>query len=567
MVDTRRLCMGCMNDNGGEKICPICGHNNLQDNSQQHLAVGSWLNANRYLVGKVIESGADGVTYIGWDNDLNAIVNIREYFPDNIAVRSQDRMTVNAAEEKGLAFNRGIKEFYELHTALSKFPSISAILQVVDVFEANGTVYAVSNTVSGITLKAFLLRNGGALKWEQVRPLFMRVLTTLSELHGKGIVHRAISPETIIVGRDGRLRLTGFSIKDARMDHTEFTSQLQPGYAAPEQYGYDNKDSDQSSDIYALGAVIFRCLIGTTPPDSKERIISDHMSIPAKITETVPKQILSVIANSMKIDPEARIPSADHIKTVFESVAISATSETSNEKETSSNKKAPKLNDSKRYAIIASSITAGVFLVIMAVIMIAFGNKIFKTDDKETSSVSSVAPPVVSKVGDVDENVAADPEVKKYAVPDYKGKTYAEVMHTPELSEKFDIVITGKTYSDSVKRGEICGQTVEAGKEVVKDTEVGVYISLGPSSVAMPDIMGKTEQEAYITLLEYGFLPTNINFMDKYDDTASPDSVLSVSLETGTVLKAGSSVSLDDALVIYINSYTEETDDSSNLTE
>ena len=555
MVNTERLCMGCMNDSGGEKICPICGHNNSQDNGQEFLSVGTWLNANRYLVGKAIESGADGVTYIGWDNDLNAVVNIREYFPENIAVRSLDRMTVTAAEQRGYAFNKGSRDFVELYTALSKFPSISALLQVVDVFESNGTVYAVSNTVSGITLKAFLLRNGGVLKWEQVRPLFMPILSTLAQLHNKGIVHRAISPETIIVGRDGRLRLTGFFIKDARVEHTEFVPQLYTGYAAPEQYGYDNKDSGVTSDIYSIGAVIFRCLIGTTPPDSKERIISDHMSIPAKITETVPKAILSTIANAMKIDPDARTASAEHLKSVFESVAISASTDVDSSKAQTSQKKPRKINDSKRYAIIASSITAGVFVVIMAVIMIAFGGSIFGNKQKEEAPTSSVVPPVVSKVGDVDENVSADPDIKKYSVPDYKGNTYAQVMHTAELSEKFDIVIAGKKYSDSVERGQICDQTVEAGTQVVKDTEVGVYISLGPSSIPMPDIMGKNQQETYIMLLEYGFLPTNIKFIEKYDDTATPKAVLSVSLETGTPLKAGSNVSLDDALVIYVNSY------------
>lgn len=563
MVNTERLCMGCMNDNGGEKICPICGHNNSQDNGQEFLSVGTWLNANRYLVGKAIESGADGVTYIGWDNDLNSVVNIREYFPENIAVRSGDRMTVFAADQKGYAFNKGTREFVELYTALSKFPSISALLQVVDVFEANGTVYSVSNTVSGITLKAFLLRNGGVLKWEQVRPLFMPVLSTLAELHNNGIVHRAISPETIIVGRDGRLRLTGFFIKDARMEHTEFASQLYTGYAAPEQYGYDNKDSDVTSDIYSIGAVIFRCLIGTTPPDSKERIISDHMSIPAKITETVPKAILSTMANAMKIDPDLRTPSAEHLKSVFESVAISATTDVDNSKEQTPEKKTRKINDSKRYAIIASSITAGVFVIIMAVIMIAFGGSIFGNKQKEEAPTSSVEPPVVSKVGDVDADVSADPDVKKYSVPDYKGNTYAQVMHTPELSEKFDIVIAGKKYSDSVERGQICDQTVEAGTQVIKDTEVGVYISLGPSAIPMPDIMGKTQQETYIMLLEYGFLPTNIEFIEKYDESSTPKAVLSFSLETGTPLKAGDNVSLDDALVIYVNSF-EGTNTSSD---
>ena len=567
MVNTGRLCMGCMNDSGGEKICPICGHNNSQDNGQEFLSIGTWLNANRYLVGKAIESGADGVTYIGWDNDLNSVVNIREYFPENIAVRSRDRMTVTAAEQKGYAFNKGVREFVELYTALSKFPSISALLQVVDVFESNGTVYSVSNTVSGITLKAFLLRNGGVLKWEQVRPLFMPVLSTLAELHNKGIVHRAISPDTIIVGRDGRLRLTGFFIKDARMEHTEFTPQLYAGYASPEQYGYDNKDSGVTSDIYSIGAVIFRCLIGTTPPDSKERIISDHMSIPSKITETVPKAILSTMANAMKIDPDARTASAEHLKTVFESVAISATTDTENSKSPTTEKKVRKIKDSKKYAIIASAITAGVFIVIMAVVMIVFGDGIFGNKQSEEAPTSSVIPPTVSKVGDVDANVSADPEIKKYSVPDYKGNTYAQVMHTAELSEKFGIVIAGKKYSDSVERGQICDQTVEPGTQVVKDTEVGVYISLGPSAIPMPDIMGKTQQETYIMLLEYGFLPTNIEFIEKYDESSTPKAVLSVSLETGTPLKAGSNVSLDDALVIYVNSFEGNIDTETDQVE
>ena len=100
-----------MNDNGGEKVCPICGHDSSEDNTAAQLAIGTWLNANRFLVGKVIEEGGDGITYIGWDNDSNAVVNIREYFPDGLAVRSGDRMTVTPAAEKGLAFNKGMEEF------------------------------------------------------------------------------------------------------------------------------------------------------------------------------------------------------------------------------------------------------------------------------------------------------------------------------------------------------------------------------------------------------------------------------------------------------------------------
>ncbi len=222
MVNTDRLCMGCMNDNGGEKVCPICGYDSSEGNREEHLAVGTWLNANRYLLGRVIEESGDGVTYIGWDNDANAVVNIKEYFPEGIAVRSADRLTVVPMDSRALPFNRGLEAFMDLSSKLEKLPESTAVLRAVDSFESNGTAYSVVSTVSGTTLKAFLIKNGGVLKWEQVKPLFMPLIATVSELNEAGIVHRGISPDNIIVGRDGKLRLTGFSIKDVRVEHTEF---------------------------------------------------------------------------------------------------------------------------------------------------------------------------------------------------------------------------------------------------------------------------------------------------------------------------------------------------------
>ena len=118
MVNTDRLCLGCMNDNGGEKVCPICGYDSTEDNGAAQLAVGTWLNANRYLLGRVIDEGGDGVTYIGWDNDANAVVNVKEYFPEGIAVRSDDRLTVTPAEGRALSFNRGLEAFTELSKKL-----------------------------------------------------------------------------------------------------------------------------------------------------------------------------------------------------------------------------------------------------------------------------------------------------------------------------------------------------------------------------------------------------------------------------------------------------------------
>ena len=544
MVDTNRLCMCCMNDNGGEKICSICGHDSSKDNAAHHLSVGSWLNANRYLVGKAIEEGGDGVTYIGWDNDANAVVNIREYFPQSLAVRSPDRTTVNPADEKALEFLRGRNEFVSLHCDLRSMEHSAAILKTLDVFEANGTVYSVVGTVSGITLKAFLLRNGGSLKWEQLRPLFMPLASSVIELHKKGIVHGGISPDTIIVGRDGRLYLTGFSIKDSRITKTEFVSTLSTGYAAPEQYGLIDGELNEKSDIYALGAVIFRCLFGSVLPDANERISNDALSIPAKLTESVPRNVLGAIANTLKINPSERISSLERLKQILETLPEDQTQKPEVIK--------PKASSGKM-AVIASLITASVFIALFLIFFFTVGKDLFKDKNADSnSSGTSYYTPSFAQPGQQDPNVDPDPDEKTYEVPNYSNKTYAEIMGDAALHERFQIFIIGKEYSD-LPRGKVTRQTIEAGKQVVKDTEIGLYVSLGPSTVSMPKILGLTEQEAYITLLEAGFLPENIEFnKEMYDDTASPSVVLR------STYNEDDKISLDSAITVYINSYTGE---------
>ena len=547
MVNTDRLCMCCMNDNGGEKICSICGHDSSKDNPSHLLKAGSWINANRYLIGKAIEESGDGVTYIGWDNEKNAVVNVREYFPSGLAVRSADRMTLNPADDKALEFLRGRNEFVSLHCDLKTMEHTTALLKTTDVFEANGTVYSVTGTVSGITLKAFLLRNGGSLKWEQLRPLFLPLVTSVMELHQKGIVHRGISADTILVGRDGRLYLTGFSIKDSKCANTEFASSLQTGYAAPEQYGHFEGISDEKSDIYALGAVMFRCLFGSVLPDANERMNNDALSIPAKITESVPRNVLGAIANTLKINPSARIASAERLKQILD--MLPETTEQAAEPVKAK-------NSSGKMAIISSLITAIVFILIFVILLLTVGKDFIGGKDNDTSSGTSYYTPSFEQPGQQDPNVDPDPDEKTYEVPDYSKKTYAQIMDDDALHERFEIFIIGKEYSD-LPRGQVTRQTIAAGTKVVKDTEVGLYVSLGPSTVAMPKVLGLTEQEAYIVLLEAGFLPENITFTKEiYDDTASP----SVALRA--TYNEGDKISLDSAIEIYINGYTGDGTDT-----
>lgn len=113
---------------------------------------------------------------------------------------------------------------------------ISGVVPVIDRFVDNNTVYVVYRYIRALNFSAFLQRNSGELTWGQAKKMFLPLLNTLSQLHKKGIVHRGISPETILVDQDNKLWLTGFCIADTRTEGGDVGAALFEGYAAPEQY-------------------------------------------------------------------------------------------------------------------------------------------------------------------------------------------------------------------------------------------------------------------------------------------------------------------------------------------
>jgi serine/threonine-protein kinase len=536
-----------MNDNGGEKICPICGYDVSQDNDAQYLPVGTWLNANRYLIGRVTEESGDGVTYIAWDNDQNAVVNVKEFFPAGIAVRSTNRITVVPGENRGLQFTRGKDEFAALFVELSKQPESTAILRVTDVFESGGTIYSVSAAVSGTTLKAFLIRHGGALKWDQVKPLFMPLIDTVAQLNEKGIIHRGISPDNIIVGRDGKLRLSGFCVKGAREEHSEYLAQLGAGYAAPEQY-LESESSAQNCDVYALGAVLFRCLIGTTPPDAKDRLMNDKLSIPAKVTETVPRKLLVAIAGCLKVDKADRVASASQLYAVLETVSTApiVPAETSDKGE----KESKKAVSGVKYVVISILVTALVFIIgIVAAYFIFDLGTVLAPPSKPTSNSSSQ--PTSSEESSSNQGYA--PGTVLFEVPDLIGKVYSEIYGDLQTEySHFEFEVAGRVASDTVPRGSICQQSIAGGTKAERKTLVKIYISQGPDKVSMPNVIGSNVDEAKALLFDAGFYSDTIIVRKGFDINATAGAVYKVTFgQDDSEILTGTKISVNDLIVIY----------------
>ena len=545
MFNTDRLCINCMNDNGGEKVCPLCGYDQATRNPSDALPAKFWI-SDRYMVGRVTGTNIEGITYTGWDNAENVPVVIREYYPASAAVRNPDKSVAMALGAEYI-FNEGLLEFLDINRSLIGC-EYGAIMPVNAAFEENGTAYAVKPEISSITLKDFLERNGGSLKWEQARPLFLPLIDGIIGLNEMGIIHGGISPESIMVGRDGKLRLDGICIKRVRRADGETPSGLYSGYAAIEQYGVKDMAVGAHTDVYGIGATLFRVLIGTVPPPADERIKNDGLSIPATFADELPRPVLVALANSLQVNPENRTLTVENFRNelVYGEIKKSAPKPQDKPQANVKGGKEPKKTmSSAKYAAISAACTIGVFIIIFAVIILVFDPFNFKgKNENEGINSDIVSAPSVVSIGDVDPNV--DTSIK-YTVPDMLGNFYSQVSETPEFKH-FDVVIKGKEFSAQPK-GAICWQSAEAGSQLDYGAKIEVVISLGQLEVSVPDVMGLQKSEALVELLKQGFLYENIEIVEKYDVDAKPGTVV------GQDPKHGTKLNTESAIRIYINSY------------
>ena len=559
MQNTDRLCLGCMNDNGGEQVCSICGYDAKEKNPKGSLATGTWLE-DRFLIGRFIESNGEGISYMGWDNFRDCVVFIREYFPEGVATRSKDG-SVAIIEGNEFAFNEGILEFLELNRKLANLgEELTSLIPVTAVFENGGTAYAISKApAASITLREFLMRNGGTLTWEQVRPLFLPLFTTVGKLHEAGIVHGGISPETVLVCRDGKLRLSGTCIRKIRTQGSNLQTQLFPGFAAPEQYGITEAgEMGIHSDVYAIAATVFRVLMGNNPPEAPLRLESDNMAVPSKIAQQLPKCVLTGLANALQIYVADRTADMESFKA---ELLQSAEAEVKPVSKKATDKGAPKkakktkkgMDRNKKYALIAAGVTVGIFAIIIAVILIIMGGD---GGDNSEASQAFTSVPQVNQAGDVAESYTSTENL--YTVPDLKNVSLAEILNDDNY-DVFKFSVSGKRYDNQVPKGAIIEQSVKANTNVHKDTEITVVVSLGPQNVTVPSVKGKTEEEAIIALLKAGFLYDNIKIQHMFDESEPPLKAV----ETDPAV--GAKVNVDGRIFLKINDYKGEAETSGEV--
>ena len=295
------LCYHCMREKGDAAVCPHC---HAQDNAvlQPHQIAPGTMIGNRYTLGNVIGEGGFGITYIALENTLGITVAIKEYYPFGYCNRNSTASnTVSVtSDDKQQIFEKGRSRFLREAKTLAKFQVDPGVVNVIDFLEENNTAYIVMEFLDGIDLREYLRQNGN-LAPEQAVQMLLPSMRALDKIHKAGVIHRDISPDNIMVLRDGSLKLMDFgAARDFEgVDSRSMSIMLKQGYAPAEQYRR-NGEQGPWTDVYGMCATIYRAITGVTPVDSIDRVYQDTLQTPSqcgvKITPALENTIMYGLA-------------------------------------------------------------------------------------------------------------------------------------------------------------------------------------------------------------------------------------------------------------------------------
>ena len=517
-MEKEKLCLRCMRKIGNNTVCPYCRNESGKPQNDPYLPLKTVI-GGRYLIGKLISSNAEGNTYNAFDLEAKKPVSIRELYPKTLLSRGEGNYClVNVG--KASEFIDTKDAFLKLWKKLSTLRGFTALTPATHIFEDLGTVYAVSEFLGeGKTLREYLLsKEQGYISWDEARVLFMPVISALGELHSEGILHGGISPTTLIIDANGKVRITGYCINDIRTEKGTLESELFDGYAAVEQYGLSGNIGTYT-DIYAFAAVLYRTLIGSTPISASSRLTNDKLMIPGKFAEQLPAYVINALVNALQILPQDRTVNVDQLRDELSAspaaagVASEAYSSMYDSKDEdvynpavpspaaplqdvdNYNPEVPQEHNHKKGAIIAFVVSAAVCLAILIGLLVGFKGCSNNGKDDETSTTD---------ISEQTEQTEEQTEVGFVSVnvPNFVGKFYDDIKADDEYK---NVLIFETKYVDSKKeRGKVIKQSINPGVEVnsLSPRKIVLEVSDG---IEVPDVEGLSLDEAIETLKEAGF--------------------------------------------------------------
>ncbi len=312
-------CYGCFGEiPDGQARCPHCGFSlKGYEIHKWTLSPGTLLNG-KYLIGRRLGEGGFGITYIAWDTNMQTTIAVKEYYPHGFANRDVTSLTGNTVisndDNEKSVYAEGLKRYVKEAAILSRFFDLSGIVTVKDFFYENSTAYIVMEYIKGISLKEYLKNNGESIGYDTALNLLRPVISSLSTVHKNNLLHRDISPDNIMIAQNGDVKLIDFgAARQFGSDSDKsMTVVLKHGYAPIEQYS-SHGDHGTWTDVYAICAVLYRCILGKAPEEAVDRTGNDRYIPVRDGGKRVPKHIAEAIDKGLSVNPGDRQQDMDEL--------------------------------------------------------------------------------------------------------------------------------------------------------------------------------------------------------------------------------------------------------------
>ena len=424
------------------------------------LRIGAKL--KEYEIIKVLGFGGFGITYLAKDIYLEKYIVIKEYLPNDIAVRQNHTTVMPKSDDDKENFAYGLKKFLQEARTLAKFNHPN-IVKINTYFEANNTAYFVMDYEEGEDLERYLKRNR-KLSEEEILSIIMPILDGLREVHKKDFLHRDIKPSNIFLRTNGSPMLIDFGATrySVGVKSKSLSVILTPGYAPKEQYSSKSKQAPYT-DIYAVGAVMYKMATGITPIESSERANAITDDEPDPLIKMRDRKELSYSDNFKKaVDWAMEFKPKDRPQNVkeFQNILM--------------NKKEPPEELPEKPPPKPPTKTPLILSGIVAIVAVAFfvGYMFFDNDKISVSSIENFTKNYYKTLPDNDNNIAyvklKEIDIKKTA--DVRAKVNTRVYYLKtngefECKNEINSLIYDNNWNISSRKTKKCQDNIEEYEE------------------------------------------------------------------------------------------------------
>ncbi len=528
-MEQKRLCPFCMGElPPAATVCPHCGKILEGCNPAGCLPVGTVL-AGRYTVGEMRGLDGEGVLYSGVENLGGFRVTIKEYLPVTLSAERGADCILCPKQGSEVLFKTTRMDFADLYRAIQRITPASGLEAVLDVVEANNTVYAVLENLGGTPLEQWLESRPAPVRADDACAMLRPVFEGVAAMHKAGLVHRGICPENIRVMADGRCRLAGYATVGLRTAGSGLHEQLYEGYSAPEQYTTAQFEG-RYTDEYGLAAVFYRMVCGQAPMPAAQRLVSDSNPRARTVEPAVPAYVSEVLQLGLRLKVMERIQTVPQLYQALSSKEYTAELTRTMKPETPMHPvRTEQSGQGREHLLSLKGLLAGILLLLSILILLTLWGIVSRQKEQTPSSEPS-------------SEAASSEEMKpQNLVPNFVGIDYEQIKNNREYTSMY-LFRAVLEYSDTVPAGQVMRQEPEAGEVMESGEVIQIVVSQGPEKVEMPQIIGASQDKAIEILSSRGLVASC--FMVVNDGSYATGCVVSASEAEGTMVTVGSVITV-----------------------